>query len=217
MDNQKALKPFLRGRFHEGAAFASAGASIILFEKCYDLVSALSIVIYSTTLVGLFTISGLYHRIQWNESKRAIMRRLDHAAIFALIAGTMTPFFLLALEAPRNTQAICLIWAVAGAGIIQSVFWTKAPKWLAAIFYVITGWLVMPYFSEITQLIGSTDAILIVTGGVIYTVGAVIYATKKPNPWPKVFGYHEIFHICVIIGAVLHFIVINRLLKLIGT
>lgn len=216
MNNLKAVKPFLRGRFHEGAAFASAGASIVLFEKCTSLVSALSIVIYSLSLIGLFTISGLYHRIQWDERKRAIMRRLDHAAIFALIAGTMTPFFLLALDGSQSIQATTLIWVVAIAGILQSVFWTKAPKWLAAIFYVITGWLVMPYFSQITAIIGDFDAILIVIGGVIYTIGAVIYATKKPNPWPKMFGYHEIFHICVIVGAIAHFIVINRLLKIIG-
>jgi hemolysin III len=216
METPKKPKPFMRGRFHEGAAFVSAGASLVLFEKCHDLVSVISIIIYTLSLIGLFTISGLYHRIQWDVAPRAVMRRLDHAAIFALIAGTMTPFFLLALPKEQNVQAITLIWVVAGAGICQSIFWSKAPKWLAAIFYVITGWLVMPYFSEIKQVIGHGNSVLIVFGGVIYTVGAVIYATKKPDPWPKYFGYHEIFHILVVVGAFAHFFVINELLKLLG-
>ncbi len=208
----KLEKPYMRGRFHEGAAYMSLGACLMLLDRCKDLRQFSAILVYSLSLVGLFTCSAFYHRIQWAEKPRAMMRRLDHAAIFSLIAGTMTPLFLMTLPNETSLKAIALIWGVAIVGIIQSVFWIGAPKWFAAVLYVGAGWLGFPYLSEMSLVVGKRGVVLVLAGGIIYTIGAVIYALRKPNPWPKVFGYHEIFHILVAIAALCHFILIKGLL-----
>lgn len=206
-------KPFLRGRFHEAGAYISLGACAMLIAKSHNGLTFFATSIYSIFLIGLFVTSGLYHRINWNPEKRALMRRLDHAAIFGLIAGTATAIFALVLPRETLSSPLIIIWTVMGTGIVQAVFWSKAPKWLAAIFYVIGGWVSLPYVLQMTEALGSLNLYLIFTGGILYSIGAVIYATRKPNPWPKVFGYHEIFHLVVILAAAAHFIVINRLLK----
>lgn len=211
---QKIEKPFLRGRFHEAAAFLSLGACLMLLDLCDTSSQFLATTVYSLSLVGLFSCSAIYHRIQWQEKARAIMRRLDHAAIFMLIAGTMTPLFLMTLPSDSGPKAIALIWIVAIVGIGQAVFWIAAPKWLAAVLYVGAGWLGFPYLSQMSAVIGTRGVVLVLTGGILYTIGALIYALKRPNPWPKVFGYHEIFHVLVAIAALCHFILIKELLQL---
>ncbi|RYZ51023.1 MAG: hemolysin III [Proteobacteria bacterium] len=210
---QKIEKPYLRGRVHEAAAFFSLGACLMLLDLCQNLSQFLATLVYSFSLVGLFTCSAIYHRVQWEEKARAIMRRLDHAAIFLLIAGTMTPLFLITLSPETSTKAIALIWIVATVGIVQAVFWIGAPKWLAAVLYVAAGWLGFPYLSEMSLVIGREGVMLVLGGGILYTIGAVVYALKRPNPWPRMFGYHEIFHVLVAIAAACHFIMIKQILQ----
>lgn len=205
------VKPFLRGRFHEAAAFASLGAGLMLVAQCEDALSRLAAIIYSLSLISLFAISGLYHRVQWSPKARQWMRRLDHAAIFGLIAGTMTAVFLLALPREQSAKPLILIWVISLLGMIQVLFWISAPKWVATIMYIGAGWMALPYLREISRTIGAVGSALLVAGGVIYTLGALVYALKRPNPFPKIFGYHEIFHICVILAAVAHFAVIQQL------
>ncbi|MES2746068.1 MAG: hemolysin III family protein [Bdellovibrionota bacterium] len=207
-------KPFLRGRFHEAAAYISLGACLMLLDLCPSPKVFVAVLVYSISLVGLFVTSAIYHRIQWQEKARALMRRIDHSAIFALIAGTMTPVFYLTLPEETRLNAIMLIWSVALIGIAQSIFWIGAPKWLAALLYVGAGWLGYPFLGEMSKVMGSGGVALVLTGGILYTVGAVIYALKRPNPWPKAFGYHEIFHIFVAAAAACHFILIKQLLSL---
>ncbi|MBC7533171.1 MAG: hemolysin III family protein [Oligoflexus sp.] len=211
---QKIEKPLMRGRFHEAAAFMSFGACLMLLDLCRNASQFLATTVYSLSLVGLFACSAIYHRIQWQEKARAVMRRLDHAAIFMLIAGTMTPLFLMTLPGESGSRAIALIWIVAIIGIGQAVFWINAPKWLAAVLYVGAGWLGFPYLSQMSLVIGSRGVALVLTGGILYSVGAVIYALKRPDPWPRVFGYHEVFHLLVAIAAACHFILIKELLQL---
>lgn len=167
--------------------------------------------IYSLSLTGLFGISSLYHRPTWSANARTWMRRLDHSAIFILIAGTGTPLCLLALPEPSGTNMLILFWVAALVGVVQSLFWVRAPKWLAALLYITMGWLAVPYLPELQSALGSANVWLLLTGGVIYTLGALVYAVKKPNPAPQVFGYHEIFHLLVIIAAAFHFVVIVNL------
>lgn len=205
------IKPFLRGRFHEAAGFVSLGAGIMLVAQCEDTLSRIAAIVYSLSLISLFAISGLYHRIQWSPKARQWMRRLDHAAIFGLIAGTMTAVFLLALPREQSVKPLILIWVISLVGMIQVLFWISAPKWVATIMYIGAGWMALPYLREIGRTIGAFGSALLVTGGVIYTLGALVYALKRPNPFPKIFGYHEIFHICVILAAVAHFAVIQQL------
>lgn len=209
-------KPLLRGRFHEAAAFVSLGACLMLLTRASTRLTIVAVGIYSLSLICLLTVSALYHRIDWSPRARAVMRRLDHAAIFVLIGGTMTPIFLVALPNQSGYAPLAAIWLLILAGILQTIFWIRAPKWLMALFYVGVGWIPVYYFTELGRALGPVGIGLIVAGGVVYTLGALIYALKAPNPWPRVFGYHEIFHIFVVIAAVLHFCVITDLMARFG-
>jgi len=130
-----------------------------------------------------------------------------------MIAGTGTPLSLLGLPGADGRTLMLYFWLAAGLGVIQCLFWVNAPKWISAILYVVVGWLALPYLSEFKSTLGVVSVALLLAGGIVYTVGALVYAFKRPNPWPKVFGYHEIFHVLVIVAAVLHFIVVYRLLS----
>lgn len=185
----------------------------MLIAGSRDTTTLMATVVYSLGLVILFGVSALYHRPQWKPEARAWMRRLDHAAIFVMIAGTGTPICLLALTGESGIKLLTIFWMAAALGVIQSLFWVNAPKWLSAILYIAMGWLAFPYLSEMKAALGLGSVILLLVGGVTYTVGALVYAFKWPNPWPRVFGYHEIFHVIVIVAAVLHFLVIMPLVS----
>jgi hemolysin III len=204
-------KPLLRGHLHQAALFAAIGACLMLVAQSHGVLEFTATAVYSLTLVGLFGVSALYHRPQWDERMRRIMRRIDHAAIFALIAGTGTPICLLAL--PESSKPLILVWCAAAIGMIQSLVWIKAPKIFQAALYVAVGWLLVPYIPDIYRTLGVSGAALLVAGGAIYTLGALTYTFKWPNPAPRVFGYHEVFHLLVIVAAVFHFIVIDRLIR----
>jgi hemolysin III len=206
-------KPFLRGYLHQEAFFIALGACALLIAKSTQPITLLSAVIYSLGLLMMLGVSTVYHRIHWNPKPRALMKRLDHSAIFIQIAGTFTPICLLALEPKEGRFLLIVIWTAAIAGILQSVFWVKAPKYVTALFYVIMGWLALPYVSDLAKSLGTEKISLIVAGGIVYTVGSLFYATKKPRIVPHVFGYHELFHFFTIIGAILHFIVIYQLIS----
>jgi hemolysin III len=206
------MKPILRGHFHQAAFYTFLGACAMLLAACKTKLEFISILIYSLGVVGLMGVSALYHIPQWMPKQRAWMRRLDHSFIFILIAATGTPMGALALNEQNGKNFLITIWIAASIGVLQSLFWVKAPKWLVAVLCLITGWLAAPYMSELSLVLGSTNITLLMAGGVVYTMGAAIYALKHPNPYPKIFGYHEIFHVLVIIGALLHFVVIRSLL-----
>lgn len=208
---QPLVKPLLRGRFHQAAFYFALGACSMLIAKSNSPDSFMASVVYSFSLCTLYGVSAIYHLHHWNEQKRRWMKRVDHAAIFVLIAGTGTPIFLLGLPHEVSFKLLILIWSMAAAGVLQSLFWIKAPKWLASVFYVIAGWLVVPYLPEMRASLSPTNVNLIFAGGIFYTLGAVIYAIKRPNPYPHIFGYHEIFHLFVIVASICHFIVVNSL------
>ncbi|MBT4763178.1 MAG: hemolysin III [Bdellovibrionaceae bacterium] len=210
---KRSTKPLLRGYFHQEAFYTALGACILLMAKSSNNMSLIASIIYSIGLLMMLGVSAIYHRPHWEPKPRAFLKRLDHAAIFVLIASTATPLFLLTISAKSGNQFIIVMWAVALLGILQSIFWIKAPKFLSAAFYVGMGWITFPYLSELKVSLGSTNLWLIISGGITYTAGAVFYALKKPNLWPRIFGYHEVFHIFTIIGAILHFIVIYQLIK----
>lgn len=207
------MKPFLRGHFHQAAFFIALGACVLLMVRTSEFNSVVSALVYSLSLCGLFGVSALYHRINWQERGRVWMRRLDHAFIFILIAGTSTPICLLALSPENGSHILPIIWLAASIGILQSLFLPKAPKWVSAILYISVGWLAAPYLPEFRNSLGLTQVSFLIAGGVIYTLGALVYAFKFPNPSPKYFGYHEIFHILVIVAAAFHFVVVYSLLR----
>lgn len=205
-------KPFLRGHFHQAAFFFCLGACAMLLAECKDIKSVIAILIYSVSLCGLFGVSALYHRIEWKHNARMWMRRLDHAFIFILIAGTGTPICFLVLNEAHGTHFFIAVWSAALIGTIQSLFWVKAPKWVSAILYIAVGWMAVPYLPEIYHALGLSKLILLLIGGVCYTIGALVYAIKYPNPSPLYFGYHEIFHVLVIVAAMFHFLMIRSLI-----
>lgn len=211
---QKILKkPLLRGHSHQAAFFIALGSCLMLITKTNGSRALVAAIIYSLSLINLFGTSALYHRPQWSQSVRKWFRRFDHAAIFLLIGGSATPFFLLALPPEEGRRMLIVCWSAAILGVIQSLFWVQAPKWFTALLCVTVGWILIPCLPELKLAIGPEGILLFLAGGVIYTVGALTYALKRPNPLPEIFGYHEIFHLLVIIAAICHFIVIERLMS----
>ncbi len=206
------VKPLLRGHFHQAAFFTALGACLMLVANASSGRATWAALVYSLGLTGLLGISALYHRPQWGVRARLWMRRLDHAFIFLSISCTATPFCLLALPEETGASFLKLMWAVAAAGVVVSLFWAHAPKWVTAGFCLAGGWAALPYMPAFAEVLPTRDMLLIFGGGFMHTLGGIIYALKRPNPWPRVFGYHEIFHILVVIGAFMHFVVIRGLL-----
>ena len=165
--------------------------------------------IYSVSVAALFGTSALYHRINWTSlSKRRWMRRLDHSMIFVLIAGTYTPFALLALHGALATAILIVVWSGALAGVALQLIWADAPRAVSAIVYIALGWVAVAAYPQMIDKVGVTGTVLVTVGGLLYSAGAIIYALKRPNPAPRVFGYHEIFHALVITAAALHYAVV---------
>lgn len=201
-----ARRPLLRGVSHEIAFYVAVVAGLALVAAAPPG-ARVRVAVYAASLATLLGVSALYHRHDWAPAPRAVMRRLDHAAIFLLIAGTYTPFSL--LLAPTHAHVLLAVaWGGATAGILQVLFWPKAPKPVIALIYVAFGWTAMPLMPVIGAAIGAGRLALFAAGGVAYSVGALVYARRRPNPFPRVFGYHEIFHALVVLAAVLHFVVV---------
>ncbi len=202
------VKPRLRGVSHQYAFFVSIGCGVGLILAASEGRARLAASIYAVAVSALLGTSALYHRVTWRPSARRWMRRLDHSMIFVLIAGTYTPVALLALKGTLASTILIVLWAGALGGVIFKLAWIDAPKWLLAMVYVAMGLVTAAVFGELPAAIGWLGAIGIALGGVLYLFGAVIYASGKPNPWPKVFGYHEVFHALVLTAAGLHYAVI---------
>ncbi len=204
-----AGKPLLRGVSHEIAALAALAAWIGLASTAPSPRARAAGSVYGATLLALFTISALYHRPTWAPRARLFWRRLDHSAIFLLIAGTYTPFCLL-VGGDAGRALLAVVWAGAAAGVLQAVAWPTAPKPLIAVVYVILGWVVVPVLPTLQLRLGPTSIALLAAGGVAYSLGAAVYALRRPDPFPRVFGYHEVFHALVVGAAVLQFVAVAR-------
>lgn len=211
-ENQSPSKPLLRGVLHEVAAFVAAVAGAILVFRASGARARAGALVYGISLVSLFAVSAIYHRPDWSEKVRAVWRRLDHSAIFLLIAGTYTPFSFL-LGSRIGWIFLGIVWAGALLGIAMSVAWVRAPKALVAAVCVLLGWAALPLLPALKASLGTSAVVLLATGGVVYSLGAAVYALRRPDPFPKVFGYHEIFHALVIAGAGCHFAVVARALS----
>ncbi len=199
-------KPRLRGVTHEWAFFISLVAGGALIWAAPSGQARIAMAIYAFSLSGLLGTSALYHRVNWRRPEiRKWMRRLDHSMIFLLIAGTVTPFALLVMSGPLASALLVAVWAGAIAGIIVELIWVDAPKWVSTMVYLAVGWIGLLGFPAIVVDAGIGAGILIATGGVLYTTGAIVYARQRPDPNPAVFGYHEIFHVLVLAAAAAHF------------
>ncbi len=202
----RAVKPKFRGVSHEWAFFLSLGLGISMLVLADTPRKLLAVTIYTVSLCALFGTSALYHRVTWKTSKaRTLMKRLDHSMIFLLIAGTVTPFALLTMTGTWATAILIAVWSGAAIGVAIELLWTGSPKWVSVIIYLAVGWIGALAFPQIVGTAGVFAGLLIATGGILYTVGAVVYATQRPDPNPTYFGYHEVFHLFVIGAAASHF------------
>ncbi|MDX6674370.1 MAG: hemolysin [Solirubrobacteraceae bacterium] len=203
------IKPRLRGVSHQWAFFVSVVTGVALVLAAPSGRATAAAAIYAVSVAGLFGASALYHRINWSTvGARRWMRRLDHSMIFLLIAGTYTPFAVLALDGPLATAILIVVWAAALGGIVLKLAWIDAPKWLIALIYVAIGWVALAAFPQLLSKLGVTATAMVAAGGLLYTAGAVVYARQRPDPVPTVFGYHEIFHALVILAAALQYAVV---------
>lgn len=203
-----AVKPRLRGVFHEYAFYAALSAGIVLVALSDSALELVATWVYAAALASMFGVSALYHRVHWRSPRvRAWMRRLDHSTIVLLIAGTYTPFALLAFDGRIANVILVVVWVGAAAGLVLNLVWVDAPKWLTAVVFVALGWVGIAALPELLEL-GIAPLALVVAGGALYTLGAVAYALKRPDPVPAVFGYHEVFHVLVVAAAVAHFVAI---------
>ena len=201
-------RPRLRGVFHQYAFFVAVLAGAVLVVVAESGLERLAMLIYSVALAAMFGVSALYHRVTWRSpSVRKWMRRLDHSTILLLIAGTYTPFALLAFDGILGTAVLIAVWSGAAAGLVLNLLWIDAPTWVTAVVYVALGWVGVIAVPELVSF-GVAPAVLVFLGGALYTTGAAAYALKRPNPVPNVLGYHEIFHLLVIGAAIAHFVAI---------
>ncbi len=214
-DPTPRAKPLLRGVSHEIAAGVALAGLVALVLLAPGPRARLAGAVYGGSLVALFAVSALYHRPTWSPRARLWMRRLDHSAIFLLIAGTFTPLCLL-LGDDRARTILGVVWVGAGLGMLRAILWPTAPRAVATSLYLLLGWAAAPLVPAMYRTLGPGALALLATGGMLYTVGAVIYATRRPDPFPRVFGYHEIFHALVIAAAGLHFTVAAGAVRALG-
>jgi hemolysin III len=199
-DDALALRPRLRGVSHQYAFFLSLVAGAALVASASGGREIASTAVFAGALTAMFGVSAVYHRVTWRPAVRVWMRRLDHAAIYLLIAGTYTPFGLLALPPAWAAVVLSIVWSGCALAIVLKLVWVDAPKWLAAALAVALGWVGVIALPELASA-GAGPLVLLTVGGVLYTAGALVYALQRPDPIPAVFGYHELFHALVIAAA----------------
>jgi hemolysin III len=203
-------KPLLRGVLHQWAFFAALAAGVVLIVLADGPRERVASWVYAVALAAMFGASAVYHRVDWRTpARRAWARRLDHSTIFVFIAGTYTPFALLAFEGAFATLMLAVVWAGALVGLTVNLCWIDAPTWVAALGYLVVGWVGVIAAPELFPSLGGAAAVLVIVGGLLYTAGAVIYSLRRPDPLPTVFGYHELFHVLVIAAATTQFVAVS--------
>jgi hemolysin III len=198
-------KPRLRGVSHQWAFFVSLGAGAALILAASGAREVIAMSVYAFSLSAMLGTSALYHRVTWTPEVRQWMRRLDHTTIFIFIAGTYTPFALLVMHGTLANLVLIVVWATAAGGLVLNLVWINAPYWVTSVIYLSTGWVAIVTLPQLWDEIGPVGVGLIALGGALYSAGAVIYARRKPDPRPQVFGYHEIFHVLVIAAAAVQY------------
>ncbi|MEA2168824.1 MAG: hemolysin [Solirubrobacteraceae bacterium] len=198
--------PVLRGVSHFWTVWFALAGAVVLVVLADAGAPRISAVVYGVGLCSLFGGSALYHRWRWNPRWRPLLRRVDHSTIFVFIAASYTPIGLVVMDGPMQVVVLALVWAGALAGVVFSLAWIDAPRWLQAVLYVTLGWVAVIALPQLVGRMHVAPLLLLGVGGVLYTTGAVVYARQRPDPWPATFGYHEIFHAFVIAAAVCHFV-----------
>jgi hemolysin III len=205
------LKPRLRGWLHAYAAAISIGSGVVLVAVAAAMrgrPAGATTGIYAATVTLLFGTSALYHRIDWGPRAHGLMKRLDHSMIFIFIAGTYTPIAVLTLPKSSAVAVLMVVWTGAIFGVLLKSLWPSAPSWLSVPCYIALGWVAVFVMPQLLHNAGVAALVLIVIGGVVYTLGGIVYGVKRPNPLPEVFGFHEVFHFCTLVAALCHYVAI---------
>ncbi|WP_022894218.1 PAQR family membrane homeostasis protein TrhA [Agromyces subbeticus] len=200
---QADVKPTWRGWIHAVTFPLTIVAGVLLIMLAQGAPAKWASAVFVLSSMLLFGNSALYHRFDWKPKTKLVLKRIDHANIFLLIAGTYTPLAILALPPDKGWLLLGVVWAGALLGIGFRVFWIGAPRWLYVPLYLLLGWAAVMYLGDLLEA-NAAMMVLVIVGGLLYTVGAVAYALKKPNPWPGVFGFHEIFHACTVLAFMCH-------------
>ena len=202
-------KPKLRGWLHAVMFPIAVGAGIVLVASAATNEARITAAIFAMTAALLFGTSALFHRGSWSPRVAGRLRRLDHSNIYLIIAGTYTPFAVLALPPGKGRSLLLIVWIGALAGVIFRVFWVGAPRWLYTTVYVVIGWVAVFYLPDLIDGAGVTVVILIAVGGILYSLGAVIYGLRRPNPSPQWFGFHEVFHALTVAAFIAHYVAVS--------
>jgi len=197
------IRPTWRGWIHAATFPVAVIAGVVLIVLAEGAPAKWAATVFMVTSMLLFGNSALYHRFDWSPKVRILLKRIDHANILLLIAGTYTPIATLALEPGQGILLLSLVWSGALLGILFRVFWINAPRWLYVALYLVLGWAAVMYMGDLLRA-NATMMVLVIVGGLLYTAGAIVYAMKKPNPWPGHFGFHEIFHVCTVLAFLCH-------------
>jgi hemolysin III len=206
-------RPLLRGRFHQWAAVYALGAGSGLVAMAPTARARAAAAVYAVSLAVLFGISATYHRLSWRPRVSAWLRRADHASIFVLVGGTYTPLALLRLAGGSGPRLLLAVWTGVALGVLVSLFWPSAPRGLNAAIAVAVGWTIAPFLGEVRGSLAPFQLWLLVAGGIAYTLGALVYALRRPDPLPSVFGFHEVFHALTLLGAFLHLVAIASIVR----
>lgn len=202
--------PRLRGVFHVYAFVAAIVAGCVLVALADGYLERFAVWVYAVALAAMFGASALYHRFPWRSAAaRLRARRLDHAMIFVFIAGTYTPFALLAFDGALRAVVLVSVWGGAALGVVLELYWIHAPRWVSAIAYLGVGWIGIIALPEFFPALGVAAAVLLIVGAGLYTAGALTYAAAWPNPFPATFGFHEVFHLLVVAAAVTQFVAVS--------
>lgn len=213
MEHFALEKPRLRGYLHQIAFFASLPAGITLVGLAGGAEARTSAALFAVTLTALFGVSAAYHRGNWSDRARRIMRHLDHSMIFVFIAGSYTPITLLALRPALGITLLALAWTGAIAGVVVTVLRLERWRGVGFVMYLVLGWLAAVAAPQLAQTLSRAELALLVAGGLLYTVGAVVLARRRPDPNPRVFGYHEVWHTFVVGASACHFTLVLLLVR----
>ena len=200
----------VRGFLHGSAAVAGFVGTIFLLFQAPNWPVRTAVLVFGLAMMALYTTSSLYHSIPWRERWKKRMQRMDHSMIYVLIAGTYTPVAAIVLDPPWNWIVLALVWGITIGGVVQKGLFPKVPGWISVMMSTILGWLGVFFFWPMIQRLGWLPVGLVLAGGLLYTVGMVFLVTNRPRLWPRVFSYHELFHIMVVSATSLHFLVIWR-------
>ena len=208
IDYQKLdAKPSWRGWIHLGTFPLALIAGVVLIVLASGVAATVSTAVFVASSLALFGVSAVYHRFDWSDHTKAVLRRIDHSNIFFLIAGTYTPIAALALPADQGWLLLGLVWSGALLGVGLRVFWLNAPRWIYVPLYLLLGWAAVMYLPQLWEA-NLAMMVLVIVGGLLYTLGAAVYGTKWPNPSPKNFGFHEIFHAFTVLAFISHWVAV---------